>query len=102
MTVILRESAKSDIDGLVDYYSHAGGESLGIRFVQELQNAFETIAKFPSAYAIHPLSDTVGVELRRKSIRRFPDVGIFFTQEAESVVVIRVLHGKRDLAETRF
>ena len=92
----LREVARRDVEGAVDYYVGEGGEVLALRFVAALQRALDLIARRPAAG-----SPRFGYELqlpglRTHSLRDFPYL-VFYVERDDFVDVWRVLHGSRDL-----
>ena len=94
--VRLREVARRDVEGAVDYYAGEGGEVLALRFVAVLQRALDLIARRPAAG-----SPRFGYELqlpglRTHSLRDFPYL-VFYVERDDYVDVWRVLHGSRDV-----
>lgn len=92
----LREVARRDVEGAVDYYVGEGGEALAQRFVAVLQRALDLIARHPAAG-----SPRFGYELqlpglRSHSLREFPYL-VFYVERDDFVDVWRVLHGSRDV-----
>jgi toxin ParE1/3/4 len=92
----LREIAQRDIDDAIEYYFGEGGESLALRFVDDLERALALISQYPAAG-----SPRVGYELqlpgvRARSLRDFPFL-VFYAEQVDFVDVWRVLHGRRDV-----
>ena len=65
---------------------------LGDDFLDELHACYERILRFPLGY--QSLDDGI----RRALLRRFP-YGVYFTVDGDAVVVLTVLHARRDPAE---
>jgi plasmid stabilization system protein ParE len=85
--LILRPEAGLDIEGATLWYEgrQAG---LGSRFLGELDRVLERVQRHPMQFPeLEP-----GV--RRAVLRRFP-YGLYFTDEADRVTVLAVLHLRR-------
>jgi plasmid stabilization system protein ParE len=65
---------------------------LGFEFLDELRNAYVRILSHPLAY------QSLRSGIRRALTRRFP-YSIFYTVEAEVIVLLAVLHTARDPEE---
>jgi toxin ParE1/3/4 len=92
----LREVARRDVEGVVDYYAAESGEDLALRFVDALERALDLIARHPAAG-----SPRFGYELqlpglRAHTLREFPYL-VFYMERDDFVDVWRVLHGRRDV-----
>ena len=92
----LREVARRDVEGAVDYYVAEGGEGLALKFVDDLERALNLIARHPAAG-----SPRFGYELqlpglRTRTLRDFPYLA-FYVERDDFVDVWRVLHGARDV-----
>lgn len=90
--VILSDEAKDDLSEIYDYIA-ADNRAAADRLLDSFEKVFERISSFPEIG--RPRS-----ELREK-VRSIPDGNfvIFYRPWGESVLVIRILHGARDLEE---
>jgi len=81
----------SDVEAAFNWYEteEAG---LGIEFLDELRAAYDRVAEGPFRY------QELRSGARRALIRRFP-YAIYFSVEADVIVVLAVLHARRDPAE---
>ncbi len=88
MKIEFLDKAQSELDESIEYYNNEV-EGLGGEFLQEVLNAIERIARFPTAW--HPLSDNI----RRCQTRRFP-YGLIYTILENTILIISVsnLHRK--------
>lgn len=86
--VVLRSAARDDVFGAWEWYE-AQRSGLGGDFLSCVDAALAAIAREPS------LAMEVGDGIRRVLIRRFP-YGIFFLIEGELLVVLGVLHQRRN------
>lgn len=91
MRVLLSWHARADIDEAMDYYLRLDPE-LGTLFLHDLDAVIDRIAMFSQGA---PPVD--GFEhLRRARMRRFP-YGIFYRLPTDGgLMVVRVLHTRRD------
>lgn len=88
MTVVLRPEARADLHEASNWYE-AQRLGLGDEFLQQVDAAFRRIEMQPTQFPkIHG-------ELRRVLLRRFP-YSAYFLNERRRIVVIGVLHQRRD------
>jgi plasmid stabilization system protein ParE len=85
--VILSPDAQADIKAAVRWYRREGSE-LGFRFKYETRLILGRIAKYPFAFPL------VNNGIRRALLNRFP-YSIYFIVKRQTVVVIAVLHQRR-------
>ncbi|MDN4475204.1 type II toxin-antitoxin system RelE/ParE family toxin [Demequina sp. SYSU T00192] len=90
MTIRLTELAVGDLTETRDHY-RAIDEELERRFLGQLDRAMERLAMFP--HGAPPVDGVPGV--RRARIRDFP-YGLFYRVDERGILVIRVLHTRRD------
>lgn len=94
--IVLRETARRDVEAAIDFYAAEAGEAVALGFVDALERAFRAIRRHPSAgsprYAVE--LDLPG--LRSRALRRFPYL-VFYVDGADEVDVWRVLHAHRDI-----
>jgi toxin ParE1/3/4 len=81
----------SDVEAAYEWYE-SEESGLGIEFLDELRGAYHRIADGPLKY------QELRPNLRRALTKRFP-YAIYFSIEGEAVVVLAVLHARRDPAE---
>lgn len=62
---------------------------LGLRFLDEVEAGLEVISEMPLLFAV------VHRNIRRAPLRRFP-FGIFYHVDDEGIVVVAVMHDRRD------
>ncbi|MBX2998399.1 MAG: type II toxin-antitoxin system RelE/ParE family toxin [Caldilineaceae bacterium] len=87
-SIVFRAAAEADLREAYQWYE-AQREGLGESFLLSIEAASAAIQRSPEAYPV------VHKHVRRALIRRFP-FGIFYLVEPEQVVVIAVLHVRRD------
>lgn len=84
MQVRFLEVAAAEFDDAVAYYEAARG-GLGEDFRLEVASGLQRIQRHPLAWR------TVGPELRRYRLRRFP-YGVIYHLESEAILVVAVAH----------
>lgn len=86
--IIIRPEAENDIRDAFDWYE-ARSPGLGLEFVRCIDASFDIILESPVIY------QHVYKNIRRALPQRFP-YGIFYIIEDEKIVVLAVLHAKRN------
>jgi plasmid stabilization system protein ParE len=80
-----------DIEAAFEWYEREE-PGLGFEFLEELRAAYHRILDHPFGY------QDLRLGIRRALTRRFPYC-IYFSVEADAIVVLAVLHGARDPKE---
>ena len=80
-----------DIEATFDWYEREN-PGLGFEFLEELRAAYQRILEHPFAY------QDIRSGIRRALTRRFP-YGIYFSIEADMIIILAVLHTARDPEE---
>lgn len=89
--------ADADIDEIAAYLVDEADDVVALRFLSALEDAWERIVEHPSSGA-RVLSDNAAVaELRYRQVRGFEDYLVFYATKVDLVLIVRVLHGARDL-----
>ena len=88
MKIRFLEKAQFDLDEAISYYN-LESQGLGDRFLQEVLNAIDRLAKFPDAW--HPLSKNT----RRCQTTRFP-YGLIYTKMDDEILIISVSNLHRE------
>lgn len=92
-----RRRAQQDIVEVIDYYQAVASEEVALRFVEGLEDASAHISEFPAAGSPR-FWDRQGLSgLRSRQISDFPHM-IFYVEEADRIVIWRVLHRARNLS----
>jgi plasmid stabilization system protein ParE len=82
--------ADDDIESAFEWYENAHS-GLGLEFLEELRQAYDRITAGSLKYQILRSS------IRHALLRRFP-YAVYFSVEEDTVVILAVLHVKRDPA----
>ena len=88
LPLIVRPEAERDLAEAHDWYE-SKVTALGSEFLLAIDAALSSIQRTPELYQV------VYKNLRRALIRRFP-YGIFYLVEETRIVVIAVMHARRD------
>lgn len=87
-TLIIRQEAERDLAEAHDWYE-SKVTGLGSDFLLRVDAALSSILRTPKTYPL------VHKEVRRALTRRFP-YGVFYLVEEARIVVIAVMHARRD------
>ena len=89
---LLRITIKDLSDSFIWYEEQERG--LGDRFILAIEESFEVIKRNPFIFPI------VKNDVRRKLVRKFPYI-IYYYMYSENIIIIGVLHSKRNPDELR-
>ena len=90
LKVVFRPAARAEFDGATLWYEDRQ-PGLGIQFIAEIDRAVDLASKHPDRYPVKHK------EIRCIRARRFP-YSIFYTVEAQQIVVLAFFHARRDPA----
>lgn len=80
-----------DVASAFEWYE-TEGPRLGLKFLEQLRAAYQRILEHPLGY------QELRSGIRRALTRQFP-YAIYFSIEAETIIILAVLHSVRDPAE---
>ncbi|MGH9587959.1 MAG: type II toxin-antitoxin system RelE/ParE family toxin [Acidobacteriaceae bacterium] len=99
MKFVIQPAAREDILRQYRYYLiEKSAEETAGRFLAAIQEAIQQIARRPGIGSPKALDHPALAGLRSASIRRFPAIRAYYLVSGDTVRVLRVLHGKRDIA----
>ncbi len=88
--------AQIDVRDHANYFeSHRAG--YGDRFLFAVRRTFDRIIKQPKLNALYESNNPRLIDVRVCQVNTFPNVLIYYRASTESVSVVRVLHGARDI-----
>ena len=94
--VIPRSLALRDIEDAVDYYAREAGSHVALGYVDELESAYQLIARHPASGFLR-FGYEIGLPgLRSVQFKRYPCL-IFYFEQTDHIDVWRVLHAKMDI-----
>lgn len=95
-SVVLRASARQDVDEVVARYLEDAGAEVALGFIDALQEAFRHIAGNPDSGSPRYGQELNLPGLRSWPVQAYPHV-VFYLTEGDLIDVWRVLHGRRDI-----
>lgn len=96
-SISISDAAASDILEQADWYEAQSGESLAARWEKAVTSAILRIVKAPRAGTACSFGSSELRHVRRTTIAGFPKHLIFYRFFDGKVLVLRVVHGARDL-----
>ena len=98
MKAVIRPRAKDDILRQFRWYlAEQDAPDAAFRFVEAVEAAVEQLLRMPHMGAPRELRNPSLKGLRVWPVKEFDEFLIFYVVEGETVRVIRILHGKRDI-----
>lgn len=88
LPVVLRRKARAEFDAAIDWYEQQR-PGLGTEFAERVQAVFDRISAMPEMHA------KVYQEVRKALVRQFP-YAVYYRVRADRVVVLAVVHNKRN------
>ncbi|MDE0073450.1 MAG: type II toxin-antitoxin system RelE/ParE family toxin [Gammaproteobacteria bacterium] len=95
-SVVLRASARRDVDEVVARYLEEAGAQVALGFIDALEGAFRQLADHPDSGSPRYGQELNLPRLRSWPVKAHPHV-VFYMMASEVVDVWRVLHGRRDI-----
>ena len=89
-------AAAADIDDAALYIA-ARNLSAGLRFYDAVDVTVREIAQHPRRWPLFETNVTQLQDLRRRSVKGFPNYLVFYRYDERLVLIVRVIHGARDL-----
>ena len=97
MKLVVQPAARSDILRQVAYFAEIGRVDLVDRFLASARQSFERIAEAPHAGSPKYFENEALNGLRSRAIADFETIRAYYLTTDDRVVVLRVLHGRRDI-----
>ncbi len=95
--VVPRQLAIDDVEQAIDWYLAEGAADAALGFIEELERAYDHIARHPATGSSRYESELGLPGLRVWPVSRFPYLA-FYVERGDHVDVWRVLHAERDVA----
>ena len=89
--IIYSPEAKADIAAIGGYIAEKASEMTAARFLDRIRLGIEGMARFPGSC---PLMPEFGSDLRRLVVGHYL---VFYHFDDETVFIVRVLHGARNI-----
>lgn len=98
MKFVIQPAAREDILRQYRYYLfEKGSEETAERFLVAVREAIQQVLRNPGIGSPKALDHPALAGLRSASIRRFPAIRAYYLASGNTLRVLRVLHGKRDI-----
>jgi toxin ParE1/3/4 len=95
--LVIKPAARSDILRQIGYYGDINRTDIGNRFMNAVQSSISRLLPMPLAgspkYFGHPALEG----LRTWPVKGFDDFRIYYLIQGDHLVVLRILHGRRDV-----
>ena len=95
--LVLTDAAIADILDQADWYRRQSGRPLAQRWEKAVTSAISFVLRHPAAGSPCTFSSPELHGIRRMAIPRFPKHLLFYRFEGKEVLVLRIVHGARDL-----
>lgn len=87
-----------DLERVLEYLDEQAGESVVARFAAAVASTRNHIRTFPESGNLHYSAVIETGELRMFPVTKFPYYLVFYITGPDEVVLVRMLHGMRDLS----
>lgn len=95
---IIRPNAEEDLDEQLEYYEQEAGVDVALQFLAAVQEAIRFICQRPDVGSLREFANPRLKGLRSWPVHGFEDIRIYYLRPNEDTLrVVRILHGKRDL-----
>lgn len=98
MKLAVKPAAREDILSQFSYLAEHGGEDLGSRFLHAAEQSFMHLLEYPNCGTPKTFANSDMTEVRSWPVPGFEDIRAYYTLEHEVVTILRVLHGRRNVA----
>ena len=96
-TIRLREQARLDAEGALDYYDSEAGGTVAQGFIDMLEKAYHAIGRHPAAGSLKYAYELNLPGLRSWQVKKYPYI-IFYVDLPAHIEIWRILHAQRDIA----
>jgi toxin ParE1/3/4 len=95
--LIIQASAEDDMLRQYDWYEEQGLSTIADRFSAAVAAAIDAALNRPKAGAPKRVDNPALAGLRTWPVRGFDEFRIYYVLRPDTFIVVRVLHGKRDI-----
>ncbi|PDT05844.1 plasmid stabilization protein [Rhizobium chutanense] len=97
MRLTVKPAARVDILSQFAYLSEQGGEELGLRFLSATEQSFTRLLGYPHSGTPKTFDNSNLTGVRSWPVSGFEDIRAYYLIESDVVMILRVLHGRRDV-----
>ncbi len=95
--IVLYPAADADADRQASWFAKTAGLDLALRFLTALQATLDRISEYPDIGARTRFEHPAIAGCRFVPVDGFEKILIFFRFDSHRILVIRVLHGSREI-----
>jgi|SRR5882724_2837112 len=95
--LMIRPAADNDINTQFGYLTEGAGPEMGLKFLDAIQNTFETLVRRPLIGSQIDYASTQLRNLRRWHVKGFDNILVFYRHTEKAIEIVRVLHSSRDI-----
>jgi len=95
--VEFKQAARDDVTAQFRYYLEQASPQVALRFRERVKSTVSALGQNPCIAPIFPAGDPDLVEVRSWPVAGFDVIRLYFMLTSEAMVIIRVLHGKRNV-----
>ena len=97
MRRFIQAAAEEDILHQIEWYAQQGVPAVARRFQASVLEAIDALSGSPEAGTPKFINNPQLAGLRSWPVRSFPAFSVYYLVQPEVLIVVRVLHGKRDI-----
>lgn len=98
MRTVPTTAAREDILAQFRYYAlDQGVPDIGLRFLDAVEAAIERIGEMPAIGAPQHFDAPTLAGIRAWPVPGFEDIRLYYLETADALLIVRVLHDKRDV-----
>jgi toxin ParE1/3/4 len=94
---VIRPAAREDILRQYEYYLIEADDEVAVRFLIAVQSTIARVCGQPGIGAPKVLRNLKLAGLRSSPVRSFSDIRVYYLVSEQTLRVVRVLHGRRDI-----
>ncbi len=98
MKLVIKPAARRDMLAQAGYLAQQSGDEIARRFLDAAEQSFLRLLENPHAGAPRTFEHQSLVGLRSWPIAGFEDIRADYLSDRNNITVIRVMHGRRDVA----
>jgi toxin ParE1/3/4 len=92
----MQDDVPRDLEEIAGYIAEDSPSS-SIRFVNQVLELIERLVELPGMGALRDYGDSALAGLRVANVPGFRNYGVYYLTTSDAVIVLRVVHGARDL-----
>jgi plasmid stabilization system protein ParE len=96
---VIRPAGRQDILRQFQYYIDQNVPHIGFRFIEGVDKAIHQLLEMPHLGAPKISRNPVLKKLRSWPVHDFEDVRIYYSFDEDTLRIIRILHGRRDVGQ---